>query len=191
MTLLTYGTASWRDQESSHHSEHNWNKCCVARGGCTRREIAWANCFCYSCPHCFLGSTLGAALQDAPEPSQAHLHCGGSPPGRQVPFFTSMSSCCSTLWISCTHTPCFVVISKVRLAFSCLTVSGRWREARPVARTLHFPTLCCCPASQSSHGGLGRETAPQAWPAMSAWSGPSPSCRLSQTGLKDQFPHGL
>lgn len=50
------------------------------------------------------------------------------------------------------------------------------------------PSQCCCPALQSSHGGLGSSSAPQACTAMSAWSRPSPSCRLLPTALRDSFP---
>lgn len=68
------------------------------------------------------GSTLGAALQDAPEP---HLHHGGSPacetggfPCKHIQLFLHPVNQLHT------HT-LFYVVSKALLACSCPTVSGR------------------------------------------------------------------
>lgn len=129
---------------------------------------------------------LRGSTPRCPWAPQAHLLHRGSPPVSCC-LSVQVLGCYPTLPISCRRTPCFVGVSKALLAFFCHTVPGGWREAGPAARTPCFPTLCCCPAWQSSHGGWAG-TQPRK-PGLSWLSLLSPSRGLSQTGLNEQLLH--
>lgn len=170
------------DQESCNQLERNWKKCCVARGGCAQREIAWVK-HSWGLSTLLSGSTSGAALRDAPEPPR-HISSTEGP----------------RLWAAAFLCKCQAVTPPCQSA----------ADARPVLLLSlrpfwHFSATQC----RAGEGKLGQRPGLPVFPlcaavlpgkaAMGGWAGTqpckpglswlSPSRRLSQTGLNDQLLH--